>query len=67
MADYTQTVYDSAAISLGTSTDGAFVDADATNAKITHTPATAGKYRVTVQAVDTLGAKAQKTFTLVVK
>jgi hypothetical protein len=30
-------------------------------------PKKAGKYRVTVQAVDALGAKAQKTFTLVVK
>jgi hypothetical protein len=30
-------------------------------------PKKAGKYRVTVQAVDALGARAQKTFTLVVK
>ena len=30
------------------------------------TPTTAGKFRVTVQAVDGLGVKAQKTLTLVV-
>ena len=30
------------------------------------TPTTAGKFRVTVQAVDALGVKSQKTLTLVV-
>lgn len=50
VADFQQTVYTGAAanINCGTSVDGAFVDADATNAKITFTPASAGKYKVTM-------------------
>jgi hypothetical protein len=46
-ADFAQSVYNTAVITLGTSTDGAFADADPTNAKLTFTPASAGKYRVT--------------------
>lgn len=43
------TDYATAAISLGTSTDAAWTDVDATNAALTFTPEAAGKYLVTFQ------------------
>lgn len=43
-ADYAQATYTAGAVSLGTSTDAAFVDVDATNLKVSITPAVAGKY-----------------------
>jgi hypothetical protein len=48
-ADFAQAQYVTASITLGTgtTTDGAYVDVDATNAAIAFTPAAAGKYRVT--------------------
>lgn len=47
LAEFTQTVYDTAAIAAGTTTAGAFSDVDATNAKITHTNTSYGSYKVT--------------------
>jgi Pectate lyase superfamily protein len=47
LPDYQQTSYAGANIALGTTADGAFVDVDATNAKIAFTPVAAGKYKVT--------------------
>jgi len=46
IADYAQSNYSAANIALGNTVDGAFVDVDATNAKITITPSSAGIYRV---------------------
>jgi len=46
-ADYQQTTYSTGNILLGTSTDGSFVDADSTNAKLSFTPSNAGRYKVT--------------------
>jgi len=47
VADFQQTDYHGGNIALGTTTDSGFVDVDATNAKISFTPASAGKYKVT--------------------
>lgn len=47
LADFQQNVYNTGSISLGTTTAGFYSNADATNAKITFTPPSYGRYKVT--------------------
>lgn len=45
--DYTQVLYSTANIAIGTGTGAVYSNVDATNAKITFTPPSAGRYKVT--------------------